>query len=150
MGDWRGLSSGGNWLGGVQHFSPPKELSWGSLYLPLLLTWYLGSSWFLNRPPQCLLLLPQQPFRWECQWRPAGHSQEKLSWSGPQETLLVGLQHPGGHHQRKEMYHSIVSLNSRTLPHQDAWLAWHRKVGISPPNTGEPVHRPQSSPTVPP
>ena len=40
-----------NQLGGMQHFSPPRELSWGSLYLHLLLTWYLGSSWSLKRPP---------------------------------------------------------------------------------------------------
>ena len=50
MGDWRGLSSGSNWLGGVQHFPPARELSWGPCPLGWFLTQGLGSTGFLQRP----------------------------------------------------------------------------------------------------
>ena len=52
MGDQRGLSSGGNWPGGMQYFSPPGEPRWGGIYpLGLFLTQCLGSTWFLKRSP---------------------------------------------------------------------------------------------------
>ena len=51
MGDLRGLSSSSNWPGGMQHFPLTREPNWGTYPPGWLLTWALGSTGFLLRPP---------------------------------------------------------------------------------------------------
>ena len=51
-GGWRGLSSGSNWPGGMQHLSPPRKPNWGGFYRNgLFPVQCLGSTQFLQRPP---------------------------------------------------------------------------------------------------
>ena len=115
-GDCRDQSSSSNQLGGMQHFSPPREPSWGSLYLHFsLLTWYLGSTWFLKRFPNWGFFLHGGLFNGR-----AGGGQlgtpglVVLGWSSRNPS--GGATPPRMASWKKEMYSSITSLNSRMLP----------------------------------
>ena len=127
-----GFVCGGNWPGGVQHFPPPRELSWWSLHLHPLLTWYLGSSWFLKSPPNgsyffhgglfygsvsggwlgtprnsCLGLVLKKPFQW-------GY------------TIQDGVIKGGN-----VMFHHLPQFED--APCQEAWLTQCRWVGFLHP-----------------
>ena len=67
-------------------------------------------------------------------------------WSS--RNLPVGLHHLRWHHRRRRhMAPSLPSTQGCSPPKGMVGLAWADLISL--PNTGEPVHRPWSSPTVP-
>ena len=113
-GDQRGLSSGGNQPGGMQHFSPPGELSSGSLY-------FICSShgiWGVVGPSRGPLMgaassmaASSMGMSVEAGWALPGtvvsawSSRNPSSGATPSRTVS----------SKKDMYCFIISLNSRTL-----------------------------------
>ena len=115
MGDQRGLSSGSNWPGGMQHLPPPREPSWGPYPPGLFLTQGLGSTGFLQRPPNGGCFFHGGPFNGglaEAGW--ALPEMDVSGWSSRNPSSRATL--PKTVSLGKEMYGSITPLNSRTLP----------------------------------
>ena len=126
------LSSGSNQPGGMQTFPPPRKLSWGSLFLHCwLLTWHLGSTWFLN---------------WGC-FIHSGFFNGRVGggWPGTHMNGCLGLVFQKSLWWGYSVQDSIIEEGDiwlhhfpqlKDAPHQKAWLAQCGLVGFFCPVLG--------------